>query len=97
VLLDQSLAPVLIDIEGLTYFDVEWEHAFLRIILEPEHYQRLDPPAVDESRVAFYDFAQRLSLIEGPLRIAATDFPRGDFMREIAAYHLGRVLELSAP
>jgi len=27
-----------------------------------------------QARVRFYDFAQRLSLIEGPLRIAATDY-----------------------
>jgi hypothetical protein len=29
---DQHQDPVLIDIEGLMFFDVEWEHAFLRIL-----------------------------------------------------------------
>ncbi|GAA5200127.1 hypothetical protein GCM10023322_77300 [Rugosimonospora acidiphila] len=31
VLVTPAGEPVIIDIEGLTYFDVEWEHAFLRM------------------------------------------------------------------
>ncbi|WP_438267919.1 hypothetical protein [Kitasatospora purpeofusca] len=31
VLVDAAGEPVLIDIEGLMHFDVEWEHVFLRI------------------------------------------------------------------
>lgn len=92
VLLDESMAPVITDIEDLTYFDVEWEHAFLRMVLEPEHYARLGLPPADEARIAFYDLAQALSLIEGPLRIAATDFPDREWMLDCAEHHLGRVL-----
>ncbi|MFD6080789.1 hypothetical protein ACFWG5_35005 [Streptomyces hydrogenans] len=33
VLVDAVGAPVLIDLEGLMYFDVEWEHVFLGILL----------------------------------------------------------------
>lgn len=92
VLLDDGRQPVLIDIEGLTYFDVEWEHAFLRLRLTPDSYTRLGLPPVDEARVRFYDFAQRLSLIEGPLRIAATDYPERDWMLDLAEYHTSAVL-----
>ena len=74
VLLDSAGDPVIIDIEGLTYFDAEWEHAFLRLRFDSD-YVRLTPPAMDEARVAFYDLAQRISLVQGPLQIAATDYP----------------------
>ncbi|HEY2508266.1 MAG TPA: phosphotransferase [Streptosporangiaceae bacterium] len=94
VLLDDDLAPVIVDIEGLTFFDVEWEHAFLRLRFEPPQYAALDLPAVDEDRLAFYDLAQRLSLIEGPLRIATTDYPQREWMLGLADYQLGRVLSL---
>lgn len=87
VLLDDAGAPVLIDIEGVTWFDVEWEHAFLRLTFEHADYARLGLPAVDEARVAFYDLAQRISLVEGPLRIAATDYPERDWMLELAQFH----------
>lgn len=91
VLLDNSAQPVLIDIEGVTYFDVEWEHAFLRLRFAAD-YASLGPADVDEARVRFYDLAQRLSLIEGPLRIAATDYPERDWMLELAEYQTSVVL-----
>jgi len=96
VLLTQEREPVIIDIEGLTYFDVEWEHAFLRIRFKPAHLAAMCLGPRDEDRVAFYVLAQRISLIEGPLRIAATDYPDRDWMLALADYQLGRVLaELS--
>jgi hypothetical protein len=90
VLLDRAGSPVLIDIEGLTYFDAEWEHAFLRLRFGPD-YPRLTPPPVDENRVAFYDLAQRISLVEGPLRIAATDYPEREWMLNCARWHTDRL------
>ena len=61
--------PVLIDIEGLTYFDVEWEHAWLQMRFG-DAYPALRPVDVDADRLELYRYAQVLSLIEGPLRIA---------------------------
>jgi hypothetical protein len=98
VLLDDEGQPVLIDIEGLTFFDVEWEHAFLRLRFKTERYRQLLLPAPDEARVSFYLLAQRISLIEGPLRIADTDYPDRQWMLDLAEYQVGRVLaELSGP
>jgi hypothetical protein len=97
VLLTAATEPVLIDIEGVTYFDVEWEHAFLRLRFDDADYSRLGLPAVDEARVAFYDLAQRISLVEGPLRIAETDFPGRDWMLDLAQWHIdGLVAEVRA-
>ena len=92
VLLDSGGAPALIDIEGLTWFDVEWEHAFLRLRFGEGGYRRLGLPSVDEARVSFYDLAQRISLVEGPLRIAQTDFPDRDWMLDLARWHTGWLL-----
>lgn len=94
VLVTEDGDPVLIDIEGLMFFDIEWEHAFLRLRFGPE-YERLQVPGLDPNRMRFYEFAQSLSLIEGPLRIADGDFPDRDFMLELAAWHTERVLRLA--
>lgn len=92
VLVDGRGHPVLIDIEGLMYFDVEWEHAFLRIRFD-EHYHRLRSTVLDERRLRFYSLAMRLSLVAGPLRLLDGDFPDRAFMRDIAEHNLQQALE----
>jgi hypothetical protein len=68
VLLDDAGQPVLIDIEGVMFFDVEWEHTFLRLRFG-EHYRWLRADGLDEARLRFFALAQALSLIAGPLRL----------------------------
>ncbi|MFF5232821.1 phosphotransferase family protein [Dactylosporangium sp. NPDC000521] len=82
---------VVIDIEGLTFFDVEWEHAFLRLRFGDD-YPALRPVDLDPRRLRLYDYAQTLSLVEGPLRIAATDFPGRDFMLDLAERNIAKAL-----
>ncbi len=94
VLVDEDGNPVAIDIEGLMYFDVEWEHVFLRIRLH-DAYQRLEADGLDEDRLALYMLAQRLSLTAGPLRLLDGDFPDRAFMAGIAEYNLKQALELA--
>jgi len=91
VLVDRLGRPVLIDIEGLMFFDVEWEHAFLRIRFG-DHYQRLNRGALDEQRMAFYTLAMRLSLVAGPLRLLDGDFPEREAMTGIAEHNLQQAL-----
>ncbi|MFF4057316.1 phosphotransferase [Streptomyces sp. NPDC001668] len=93
VLLDHRGRPALIDIEGLMYFDVEWEHVFLRIRFGP-HYDVLRVPDLDEDRMRLYRLAMHVSLVAGPLRLIEGDFPHPEGMREIAEHNLVRVLEL---
>ena len=96
VLVDRDGAPVLIDIENLMYFDVEWEHVFLRIRLGAD-YPRLAVDGLDEARLALYLLTQRLSLTAGPLRLLDSDFPQRDFMRSIAEVNLTAALALAGP
>jgi tRNA A-37 threonylcarbamoyl transferase component Bud32 len=96
VLLDDRGRPALIDVEGLMYFDVEWEHVFLRIRFGP-HYDVLRVPDLDEDRLRLYRLAMHISLVAGPLRLIEGDFPNPEGMREIAESNLVRVLELVRP
>ena len=89
VLVGRGGEPVVIDFEGLTYFDVEWDHAWIEMRFR-EHYPRLDPVDLDPDRFAFYRYAQVLSLIEGPLRIATTDFPDRQWMLDLAAHNIAK-------
>ncbi|MEU5869389.1 phosphotransferase [Nonomuraea sp. NPDC047529] len=91
VLVTPEGEPVLIDFEGLTYFDVEWEHAWLRMRFE-DAYPALRPVDLDPHRLELYRYAQVLSLIEGPLRIAGTDFPGRDWMLELAEWNIAKAL-----
>ncbi|MGW8685152.1 phosphotransferase family protein [Streptomyces sp. NPDC055817] len=93
VLVDAGGNPVVIDIEGLMYFDVEWEHVFLRIRLH-DAYRPLKVGGLDEDRLALYMLAQRLSLTAGPLRLLDGDFPDRAFMAAIAEHNLSEALEL---
>lgn len=91
VLLDADGRPVLVDLEGLMWADVEWEHAFLDLRFG-EHYARLRLPDLEPARLALYRLALHLSLVEGPLRLVAQGFPDAGFMVEIAEHNLGKVL-----
>ncbi|MFE6624343.1 phosphotransferase family protein [Streptomyces sp. NPDC057740] len=93
VLLDADGMPALIDIDGLLYCDVEWEHVFLELRFH-EAYDVLRAPGLDEDRLRLYRLAMRLSLVAGPLRLLDGDFPEPQAMRGIAEHNLRRALEL---
>ena len=105
VLLDRGGEPVLIDIEGTMYFDVEVEHVFMRMRFG-EHYAslsrdrpdeyRLDEYRLDEYRLRLYQLCMHLDLVAGPLRIAATGHPQRDWFAGLAEHHLQIVLRCAA-
>ena len=94
VLVDGDGQPVLIDIEGLMFFDVEWEHVFLELRFG-RNYEALRPGGLDERRLRFYRLAMHLSLIAGPLRLLDGDFPDRELMMEIVDYNVGRALAIA--
>ncbi|MCX5127621.1 phosphotransferase family protein [Streptomyces sp. NBC_00347] len=93
VLVTEGGEAVLIDIEGLMYFDVEWEHVFLRLRFQ-ERYGPLARPGLDPRRLDLYTLAMRLSLVAGPLRLLDGDFPDREFMEGIAEHNLKEALAL---
>jgi hypothetical protein len=92
VLLDRRGEPVLIDIEGAMYFDVEVEHVWMRMRFG-EHYARLSRSGLDEDRLRFYQLCMHLDLVAGPLRIAGTSHPEREWFRSLAEHHLQRALQ----
>jgi hypothetical protein len=92
VLVDPDLdEPVLIDIEGVTSTDVEWEHAFLELRFGP-HYHHFADPDLDPARLALYRLANYLSLVAGPLRLLDGDFPHRAGMLDIVEDNIARTL-----
>jgi len=94
VMIDSTGQPVIIDIEGLMFFDVEWEHEFTSMRLGPAYADLGFSLPLDPHRTALYALARSLSLVEGPLRISKGDFPNRDFMLGIARSHTAKVLRL---
>jgi hypothetical protein len=95
VLLDGHGEPVLIDIEGAKYFDVETEHVWMRMRFG-RHYAKLSPCGLDEDRLRFYQLCMHLDLVAGPLRIAGTSHPDREWFRSVAEHHLQRALQFPA-
>ncbi|GLY29325.1 aminoglycoside phosphotransferase family protein [Kineosporia sp. NBRC 101731] len=93
VLVDTAGQSVLIDIEGLMFFDIEWEHAFLELRFH-DRYTALAVDALDEDRLRLYRLAMRLSLVTGPLRLLDGDFPDRTPMQHIAEHNLQMTLAL---
>lgn len=93
VLVDEGGQAVLIDIEGLMFFDVEWEHVFLQLRFG-EHYPVLSRPGLDPRRLDLYMLAMRLSLVAGPLRLLDGDFPDRHLMQAIAERNTAEALAL---
>ncbi len=95
VLLDRRGEPVLIDIEGAMYFDVEAEHVWMRMRFG-ERYAKLSRGGLDEDRLRLYQLCMHLDLVAGPLRIAGTSHPERDWFRSLAEHHLQRALQFPA-
>jgi hypothetical protein len=95
VLLDRRGEPVLIDIEGAMYFDVEVEHVWMRMRFG-EHYAKLSRGGLDEDRLRFYQLCMHLDLVAGPLRIADSSHPERAWFRSVAEHHLQCALQFPA-
>ena len=91
VLVDSRDRPVVIDIEGLMYFDVEWEHVFLRLRFGT-HYGQLETPGLDQRRLELYKLAMHLSLIAAPLRLLDGEYPERALMMEIVEFNIAQAL-----
>jgi hypothetical protein len=94
VLVDADGSPVLIDIEDLMYFDVEWEHAHMQVRLGRDWARTVGAGDLDEDRLALYMLAQRLFLVAGPMRLLDGDFPDRAFIRSIIEHNLSEALAL---
>jgi len=95
VLLDRDGEPVLIDIEGAMYFDVEREHVWMAMRFG-EHYGPLSRAGLDEGRLRLYQLCMHLDLVAGPLAIAGTSHPEREWFLQVAEHHLRQALRFRA-
>lgn len=91
VLIGPDGEPVLIDIEGLMYCDVEVEHCWTKMRFQ-QNYEPLRVEGLDPRRLKYYQYTMHLGLVGGPLRIADGDFPDRDWMLWLADEHLTQAL-----
>jgi hypothetical protein len=94
VLVDADGNPVIIDIEHLMYFDVEWEHVHMQVRLRRDWAGTVGVDGLDQDRLALYMLAQRLFLVAGPMRLLDGDFPDQAFIRGIIEHNLNEALAL---
>ncbi|MFV2112542.1 phosphotransferase family protein [Micromonospora sp. LOL_025] len=92
VLVDDRDRPVLVDIEGAVFLDVEWEHAFLELRFG-DAYPALAVDGLDGNRLRLYRLATYLSLVAGPLRLLDGDFPDRAGMLAIVEHNVTRTLD----
>lgn len=88
VLVGAGGEPVLIDVEGTMFFDVEWEHVFVRLRFG-DLYRSLEVPGLDGARLGLYAWAQRLSLVAGPLRLLEGGFADRRVLEGIVEAQMG--------
>jgi hypothetical protein len=96
VLIDADGNPVIIDIEDLMYFDVEWEHAHMQVRLGGDWARTVGVDDLDEDRLALFMLAQRLFLVARPMRLLDGDFPDRAFMHSVIEHNLSEALALLA-
>ena len=95
VMLDSDGRPVIIDIEGVMFFDAEWEHEFTRMRFGRSYKALGIHVQLDPARMALYELARSLSLVEVPLRDSSKPiFPPGFHARH-RDLDTGKVLRLS--
>jgi hypothetical protein len=91
IALDRHRHPVILDIDGLMYFDIEWEHVFLQVRFG-QNYHLPRRAGLDHHRLNLYRLAMHLSLVAGPLRLLDGNYPDRPLMTDIAEHNLRQVL-----
>jgi hypothetical protein len=92
IMVDERLEVYLIDIEGMMFFDVEFEHSFLDFRFG-DSYQYLADPQLDKDRLLFYKLHHHLSCTTGGLKLVQRGFHNPTFAQEIMESNLRSSLE----
>ncbi|WP_416150105.1 phosphotransferase [Salipaludibacillus sp. HK11] len=91
ILVNDEMEPFLINIEGAKFYDLEYEHSFLKIRFG-EQYQYLKDKSLDPNRMLFYRFYHHISLTAGGLKLLNRGFPNQSFAKLLIDYHSKSVL-----
>ncbi|WP_274648723.1 phosphotransferase [Paenibacillus humicola] len=86
VLVNGRLEPMMIDIEGAEFCDIEHEHSFLQFRFG-EFYRYLERPGLDPERMRFYKLAHHLSCASGGIKLLQRGFPNRKLASHIAHHN----------
>lgn len=95
LLIDQNGEIVLIDVDGCQFFDLEREHAYLKLRFG-KYYAYLQRDDLDETRMRFYTFCLHISAAYGHYLLFKKGFPDPDMLREIFEYNIQKILKICA-
>ena len=77
VMVEKNNTAYLIDIEGAKFFDLEYEHSFLKLRFG-ENYQYLTNRALSHDKMEFYSFCHFLGILSGAHELSTKDYPDMD-------------------
>jgi len=95
LLIDQKGEIVLIDVDGCQFFDLEREHAYLKLRFG-KYYAYLQRDDLDETRMQFYTFCLHISAAYGHYLLYQKGFPDPDMLRGILESNIQKFLHLSS-
>lgn len=91
VLVNERLEPVLIDVDGAMFFDVEHEHSFMefRFANYDRYFKR---GGLDLARMLFYKLHHHISYTAGGLKLLHRGYPDHQAAKSIADYNCREAL-----
>jgi hypothetical protein len=92
VLVDKNLQTYLIDIECLSYFDIEYEHSFLEFRFE-NYNDYLKVEELDEDRLRFYKLTLHISYTTGAQKLLLRGYPDKNELYGMIEYNLKETLK----
>jgi hypothetical protein len=94
LLIDRNNQIVLIDVDGCHYFDLEREHAYLKLRFG-EDYRYLHRDDLDEERMRFYTYCIHISAAYGHYLLYQKGYPEPEMLRGIYEHNIQKFLSLS--
>lgn len=94
ILINEEDEVYFIDIEGMKYRDIEFEHSFLEFLFG-ENYRHIKSNKIDETRRIFYKYHLHLSFAYGHLKILREmKYEGSENLGEIVEYNIKEALKL---
>lgn len=91
VFVDENLNTYLIDIESAMFFDIEYEHSFLKLRFG-ENYKYLTVNNLDLDRLRFYKLHLHISCLSGALELKQKGYPDMDDVNGMIEHNFKQAL-----
>lgn len=92
VLADKENNIYLIDIDGMKFFDLEFEHSFLKFRFG-EFYKYFKREDLDEDRMDFYKLHHHIGALSGAYKLIQNNYEDMDDVNEMIRYNYNEILK----